>query len=95
MTDESTVGHITPFDGGQRLVGMTAPLSSVGWAVSSAIRRLVDTESIRGQAIRGGVDRGRSDAIRRRPGRPYNKVRQVEFIEAIPKPAPGKDPRVS
>jgi long-subunit acyl-CoA synthetase (AMP-forming) len=25
MTEESPVSHITPFDGGERLVGMTAP----------------------------------------------------------------------
>jgi acyl-CoA synthetase (AMP-forming)/AMP-acid ligase II len=44
MTEESPVSHITPFDGGQRLVGSIAPLSSVGWTVSNAACKLVDTE---------------------------------------------------
>jgi long-subunit acyl-CoA synthetase (AMP-forming) len=43
MTEESPDSHITPFDGGQRLIGMTAPLSSVGRTVSNAVRRF-DTE---------------------------------------------------
>jgi acyl-CoA synthetase (AMP-forming)/AMP-acid ligase II len=45
MTEESPVSHITPFDGGERLVGMTAPLSSVGWTVSNAACKLIDTET--------------------------------------------------
>jgi acyl-CoA synthetase (AMP-forming)/AMP-acid ligase II len=45
MTEESPVSHITPFDGGQRLVGSIAPLSSVGWTVPNAVCKLVDTET--------------------------------------------------
>jgi acyl-CoA synthetase (AMP-forming)/AMP-acid ligase II len=45
MTEESPVSHITPFDGGKRLVGSIAPLSSVGWTVSNAACKLIDTET--------------------------------------------------
>jgi acyl-CoA synthetase (AMP-forming)/AMP-acid ligase II len=47
-------------------------------------------KGVRGQAIWGGVDRGRGDGVRRGQVAPYKKVRQVEFIEAIPKSASGK-----
>jgi acyl-CoA synthetase (AMP-forming)/AMP-acid ligase II len=45
MSEVSPVSHITPFDGGQRLVGTIAPLSSVGWTVSNAACKLVDPET--------------------------------------------------
>jgi acyl-CoA synthetase (AMP-forming)/AMP-acid ligase II len=45
MTELSPVSHITPFDGGQRNVGMSAPLSSVGWTISNAASKLIDPET--------------------------------------------------
>ena len=45
MSELSPVSHITPFDGGQRNMGMTAPLSSVGWTVSNAASKLIDPET--------------------------------------------------
>jgi acyl-CoA synthetase (AMP-forming)/AMP-acid ligase II len=45
MSELSPVSHITPFDGGEQEMGMTAPLSSVGWTVSNAASRLIDPET--------------------------------------------------
>ncbi len=45
MSELSPVSHITPFDGGQRNMGTTAPLSSVGWTVSNAASKLIDPET--------------------------------------------------
>jgi acyl-CoA synthetase (AMP-forming)/AMP-acid ligase II len=45
MSELSPVSHITPFDGGQRNMGTTAPLSSVGWTVSNATSKLIDPET--------------------------------------------------
>jgi acyl-CoA synthetase (AMP-forming)/AMP-acid ligase II len=45
MSELSPVSHITPFDGGQRNMGMSAPLSSVGWTISNAASKLIDPET--------------------------------------------------
>ena len=45
MSELSPVSHITPFDGGEREMETTAPLSSVGWTVSNAASKLVDPET--------------------------------------------------
>ena len=45
MSELSPVSHITPFDGGEREMKMTAPLSSVGWTVSNAASKLVDPDT--------------------------------------------------
>jgi acyl-CoA synthetase (AMP-forming)/AMP-acid ligase II len=45
MSELSPVSHITPFDGGQRNMGTTAPLSSVGWTVSNAATKLIHPET--------------------------------------------------
>jgi acyl-CoA synthetase (AMP-forming)/AMP-acid ligase II len=45
MSELSPVSHITPFDGGEHEMEMTAPLSSVGWTVSNAASKLVDPET--------------------------------------------------
>jgi len=45
MSELSPVSHITPFDGGQRNMGMIAPLSSVGWTVSNGASKLIDPET--------------------------------------------------
>jgi acyl-CoA synthetase (AMP-forming)/AMP-acid ligase II len=45
MSELSPVSHITPFDGGKRNMGTTAPLSSVGWTVSNAASKLIHPET--------------------------------------------------
>jgi acyl-CoA synthetase (AMP-forming)/AMP-acid ligase II len=45
MSELSPVSHITPFDGGQRNMGTTAPLSSVGWTVSNAASKLIHPDT--------------------------------------------------
>jgi acyl-CoA synthetase (AMP-forming)/AMP-acid ligase II len=45
MSELSPASHITPFDGGQRNMGMIAPLSSVGWTVSNGASKLIDPET--------------------------------------------------
>jgi acyl-CoA synthetase (AMP-forming)/AMP-acid ligase II len=45
MTEMSPVSHAIPFDGGQRLLGGTAPLGSCGWTVPNSVSKLVDPET--------------------------------------------------
>jgi acyl-CoA synthetase (AMP-forming)/AMP-acid ligase II len=45
MSELSPVSHVTPFDGGQQLIGSVAPLSSCGWTVSNSVSRIVDPET--------------------------------------------------
>lgn len=45
MSELSPVSHITPFDGGKLNMRVQAPLSSVGWTVSNAASKIVDTET--------------------------------------------------
>ncbi|GAA3951071.1 AMP-binding protein [Gordonia caeni] len=42
MSELSPVSHLMPFDRGEKLVGVRAPLSSVGWAVPNTENRIVD-----------------------------------------------------
>ena len=42
MSELSPVSHLIPFDGGEKLVGVRAPLSSVGWAIPNTENRIVD-----------------------------------------------------
>jgi acyl-CoA synthetase (AMP-forming)/AMP-acid ligase II len=42
MSELSPVSHVTPFDGGQQLVGAVAPLASCGWTVPNAVSKIVD-----------------------------------------------------
>ena len=42
MTELSPAGHLTPLDGGERLVGSVAPLSSTGWTVSNSVSKIID-----------------------------------------------------
>ena len=45
MSELSPVSHITPFDGGRLNMHVEAPLSSVGWTVSNAASKIVDSET--------------------------------------------------
>ncbi len=45
MSELSPVSHCIPFDGGAQTVGVTAPLSSVGWTVPNSLSRIVDPET--------------------------------------------------
>ncbi|MCV7279766.1 4-coumarate--CoA ligase family protein [Mycolicibacterium flavescens] len=45
MSELSPVSHITPFDGGKLDMTVQAPLSSVGWTVSNAASKIVDTDT--------------------------------------------------
>ena len=45
MTEMSPVSHAVPFDGGQRLLGATAPSGSCGWTVPNSVSKLVDPET--------------------------------------------------
>ncbi|TFV60364.1 4-coumarate--CoA ligase family protein [Mycobacterium sp. PS03-16] len=45
MSELSPVSHVTPFDGGQELVGTVAPLASSGWTVPNSQSRLTDPET--------------------------------------------------
>ena len=45
MSELSLVSHITPFDGGRLNMHVEAPLSSVGWTVSNAASKIVDSET--------------------------------------------------
>ncbi len=45
MTELSPVSHITPLDGGQRLVGTVAPMGAVGWTAANSASKLVDSET--------------------------------------------------
>jgi acyl-CoA synthetase (AMP-forming)/AMP-acid ligase II len=45
MSELSPVSHATPFDGGQKLVGTVAPLSSSGWTVPNSESKLVDVQT--------------------------------------------------
>ena len=59
MTELSPAGHLTPLDGGERLVGSVAPLSSTGWTVSNSVSKIIDP------ATRAEIDvpaKGLSDA---------------------------------
>ncbi|MGB3485220.1 MAG: 4-coumarate--CoA ligase family protein [Mycobacterium sp.] len=58
MSELSPVSHCMPFDGGQKLTGATAPLSSVGWTVPNAVSKIIDPAT--GAEI-GIPERGRSE----------------------------------
>jgi acyl-CoA synthetase (AMP-forming)/AMP-acid ligase II len=45
LSELSPASHLTPFDGGERLVGAIAPLSAVGWTLSNSLSKLVDPAS--------------------------------------------------
>jgi len=45
MTEMSPVSHAVPSDGGQRLLGGTAPPGSCGWTVPNSVSKLVDPKS--------------------------------------------------
>ena len=45
LSELSPASHLTPFDGGERLVGAIAPLSAVGWTVANSVSKLVDPAS--------------------------------------------------
>ena len=45
MTELSPVSHVTPLDGGQRLVGTVAPMGAVGWTAANSASKLVDPET--------------------------------------------------
>lgn len=49
MSELSPVSHCMPFDGGRKLLGTTAPLSSCGWTVPNAESRIIDPDT--GSAI--------------------------------------------
>jgi acyl-CoA synthetase (AMP-forming)/AMP-acid ligase II len=42
MTELSPASHLTPLDGGARLIGSVAPVGAVGWTVSNAVSKLID-----------------------------------------------------
>lgn len=58
MSELSPVSHCMPFDGGEKTVGVAAPLSSVGWTVPNAVSKIIDPET--GAEI-GIPDSGRSE----------------------------------
>jgi acyl-CoA synthetase (AMP-forming)/AMP-acid ligase II len=45
LSELSPASHLTPFDGGERLVGAIAPFSAVGWTLSNSLSKLVDPAS--------------------------------------------------
>ena len=45
MSELSPVSHVTPFDGGEELVGTVAPLNSCGWTVPNAVSKIIDAET--------------------------------------------------
>jgi acyl-CoA synthetase (AMP-forming)/AMP-acid ligase II len=45
MSELSPVSHVTPSDGGRKLLGSTAPLNSCGWTVPNAVSKIVDSTS--------------------------------------------------
>lgn len=45
MSELSPVSHVSPFDGGQEMVGTVAPLSSCGWTVPNATSKIIDPET--------------------------------------------------
>ncbi len=42
MTELSPVSHLTPLDGGKRLVGAVAPIGAAGWTMANSASRLID-----------------------------------------------------
>lgn len=59
MSELSPVSHCMPFDGGEQSVGVTPPLSSVGWTVPNAVSKIINPET--GAEI-GIPESGRSEA---------------------------------
>ena len=59
MSELSPVSHCMPFDGGEKSLGVAAPLSSVGWTVPNAVSKIIDPAS--GAEI-GIPESGRSEA---------------------------------
>ena len=45
MTELSPVSHVTPLDGGQRLLGSIAPMGAVGWTAANSASKLIDSET--------------------------------------------------
>jgi acyl-CoA synthetase (AMP-forming)/AMP-acid ligase II len=45
MSEASPVTHCTPPDGGRAVLGISAPLSSVGWTVPNSVSKIVDPAS--------------------------------------------------
>jgi acyl-CoA synthetase (AMP-forming)/AMP-acid ligase II len=45
MSELSPVSHCMPFDGGVELMGVAAPLASVGWTVANSVSKIIDPAS--------------------------------------------------
>jgi len=45
MSELSPVSHCIPFDGGERSVGVAAPLDSVGWTLPNSVSKIIDPET--------------------------------------------------
>jgi acyl-CoA synthetase (AMP-forming)/AMP-acid ligase II len=58
MSELSPVSHCMPFDGGEKSMGLAAPLSSVGWTVPNAVSKIIDPAT--GEEI-GVPESGRSE----------------------------------